>query len=387
MTRLSNQSNATILSERQRILQPLVFEEATVLTRDLPRDTCLKGLLFEITGSIAYLFASGTPLSDSKSIFDNLVENITITIDGSRTVKSVRPWLMRIQQLYASKTLPGRRSSAGAAQVPFPTVEQGFVYGTTGQITTIYEALYLAFENLYAKPGQGREFTWLMTKGTASAEIRIATKGFNALRAFGNTAPVVWNQTTGPVPRAHNIRIGVTTIEQQDVPGPDDKDPAVFSDWKQSTKQVPISGDVNGFQIELNKGNLLQSIQLFVEDGNAGGAALGSGNAPTNTLVTLMKLKINGQQDIKATEFITLQEENRQRYGLVAPISGNVSQLDGSVLWDFTREDDLQTSLDCRAPLVDQVHLVIDTRAGFAFNASKPATVTVMTNEIVMPAA
>ena len=359
-----------ILSERQRRLQPIDFAPATVLTREIPRDTTLKALLFILQGSVGYTFASGTPLSDSKSIFDNLIENITITIDGSRIVKSIRPWMIRIQQLYASKVLPDRRSSAGATATAFPTVEGGFVFGTTGQKTSVYEALMLSFENVFAKVG--KEATWLKTKGTASAEIRIATKGLNSLLAMGNTAPVVFAYQNG------DIKIEVFTIEQQDVPVT-----AIFSDWKQTVKTAPIAGDVTGFLVELNKGNLLQSIQLLCEDGNAGGATLGTGNGLTNLLLTDIALKINGQQDVKSTTFLGLQSENRARFGIVSPISGGVSPLDGSVYWDFTRQGDLTTALDCRAPLVDQVHLSLSTRAGFPFNASKPAMVSIMTNEIV----
>lgn len=374
MAKLTNQPNATILSERQRQLQGIEFAPATVLTRDLPRDTTLKALLFILSGSVKYTFASGTPLSDSKSIFDNLIENITITIDGSRTVKSVRPWLMRVQSLLTTKVLPERRAMAGASAVALPTIEGGFVFGTTGQITSVYEALKLSFENVYAEKGKGREFTWLKTKGVASAEIRIATKGYDSLKALGNTTPLVFDLTVS------KLNIAIFTIEQQDVPVE-----AQFSDWKQTVKSQPISGDVSGFLVEINKGNLLQSIQLFCEDGNAGGVALGSGNAPTNLLLTDLKLKINGQQDVKATTFLALQAENKERYGIVAPVIGGVSAFDGSVLWDFTRENDISTSLDCRAPLVDQVHIELNSRTGFPFNPAKPANVSIMTNEIVMP--
>lgn len=360
-----------ILSERQRRLQPIDFAPATVLTREIPRDTTLKAMLFVLQGSIVATFASGTPLSDSKSIFDNLIENITITIDGSRIVKSIRPWMLRVQQLYASKALPDRRASAGASATAFPTVTGGFLFGTTGQTCSFYEAILMSFENVFAGVGKGREATWLKTKGTASAEIRVATKGYDSLKAFGNTAPVVWS--------APNIRLEVFTVEQQDVPVT-----TVFSDWKQTVKTAPIAGDVTGFLVELNKGNLLQSIQLLCEDGNAGGATLGTGNGLTNLLLTDIALKINGQQDIKSTTFLGLQTENRARFGIIAPVSGGVSQLDGSVYWDFTRENDLSTALDCRAPLVDQVHLSLSSRAGFPFNPAKPAMVTIMTNEIVM---
>lgn len=375
MAKVTNSSNAKILAERQRTLQPIDFAPATVLSRELPRDTCLKALQFTLTGALTTTYASGTPLSDAQSSFDNLVENITITVDGSRIVKSVRPHLMAVQQVFTSKVYPDRRASAGASQAVFPTVEGGFIYGTTGQITTVYETLLLSFENVYASEGKGREGTWLNLKGTSSAEIRVATKGYASLLCFGNTAPVVYS--------AGNLRIEIQTIEQQEV---DSKE--VFADLKQTTKQIQLAGQTNGLLVEINKGNFLQGVMLFCQDGAAGAAGAASGNLATNLLLKDIKLKVNGQQDIKATNFLALQSENRNRFGIVSPVGANVSRLDGVAYLDMLKDDNASTALDCRAPLVDALHLELSSRGGseFSYNSAKPATVTIMTNEIVLPA-
>lgn len=375
MAKVTNASNAKILAERQRTLQPIDFAPATVLSRELPRDTCLKSLLFTLNGSVVTTYGSGTPLADAQSTFDNLVENITVTVDGARIVKSVRPHMMAAQMVLTSKVYPDRRASAGAAQVVQPTVDGGFVYGTTGQVTTVYETLLLSFENVYAMEGKGREMTWLNLKGTSSAEVRVATKGYASLLCFGNTAPVVYS--------AGNLRITIQTVEQQDVQSSE-----VFADLKQTTKQIQIAGQQTGLLIEINKGNFLQGIMLFCQDGAAGAATGATGNLATNFLLNSVKVKVNGQQDIKATDFLSLQSENRNRQGLVSPTVANVSRLDGIAYLDMLKDDDASTALDCRAPLVDALHLELSSRGGteFSYNAAKPATVTIMTNEIVLPA-
>ena len=174
-----------IISERQRILQPVTFAPSTTLTRDLPRDTVLKYLVLRLSGSIVTTYGSGTPVADAQSIFDNLVSRIDIVVNGSRTVKNVRPHLMNMQQLLATAQQNERKASAGASAAAGnnPTVDQGFVYGTTGQTTTAVESVLIPFENIMARVG--KEATWLNLKGVASAEIRFSTQGYSALLGFG----------------------------------------------------------------------------------------------------------------------------------------------------------------------------------------------------------
>src|SRR6185437_11873523 len=124
-------------SERQRQLQQIAFAPSTVLTRDLPRDTVLKGIAFRLSGNVTTTYGSGTPVADANSTFDNLVARIDITVNGNRTVKSVRPIMLARQQLFYTKILGERKSSAGASAATqnLPTTDGGFVFGTTGQVT------------------------------------------------------------------------------------------------------------------------------------------------------------------------------------------------------------------------------------------------------------
>ena len=361
-------------AERQRPLQALTFAESQQLSRDLPRDTVLKSLQFRLSGSVVTTFASGTPVADARSTFDNLISRIDVTVNGSRVVKSVRPHMMRIQQLLTTGILGERRSSAAASAATgnFPTVDAGFTYGTTGQISTAAETIFLPFEHMYCDIGMGRESTWLNLKGASSAEVKLTTAAFSALLGFGNTAPVVYTSST--------FIIDIVTREAQDVP------PQIaFSDWKQTLKNVTFSAETSDSAQDINKGNKLSGIMLFAVDGAAGTTTTASGKLASNLALTKLNLKVNGQTDIKNTRFVDLQAENRAQYGVNAPMASNVSLLDGIVHMNLLARRDITTALDCRQPLVDSVQLFLTTNSASNVSYTNPVNVSIMTEEIVEP--
>jgi hypothetical protein len=361
-------------TERQRVLQALVFAESQQLSRELPRDTVLKSIQLRLSGSVVTTFASGTPVADARSTFDNLITRIDVTVGGSRVVKSVRPHMMRMQQLFATSLLGERRSSAAAAAATgnFPTVDAGFTYGTTTQTTTAAETIYVPFEMIYAEIGMGRESTWLNLKGAPSAELKLTTAAFAALLGFGNTAPVSYSAST--------FVIDIVTTEAQDVPAS-----IFFSDWKQTLKNVQFSAETSDATIDLNKGNKLTGIQLFATDGAAGTATTASGKMASNLALTKLNLKVNGQTDIKSTTFLQLQSENRMRYGINAPMGSNVSLIDGVAHMNMLARKDLTTALDCRQPLVDSVQLILSTAPSGTVSYTNPVNVSIMTEELVVP--
>lgn len=361
-------------AERQRLLQSLAFAENTILSRDLPRDTVLKGINLRLSGGVTTTFASGTPVSNADGAFDNLIPRIDIVVNGSRVVKSVRPVMLRMQQLFHSGTIGERKASAGAALATggLPTVDGGFVYGTTTQITTVAETLYLPFEMIYADTGLGRERTWLNLKGVASAELRLTCAAGAALLGFGNTAPVVYS--------AYTMLVEISTIEAQDVP-PN----VIFSDWKQTTKDILFSAQTTDSPIDINRGNKLAGIFLYCRDGAAGSTTTATGKVPSNLALTTVNLKINGQTDIKKTSFLSLQSENRALYGLNVPLASNISILDGFARMEMLARRDLSTALDLRPPLVDNAQLVVNTNTSANVSYTNPVTVTVMTEEVVEP--
>lgn len=361
-------------AERQRKLQSITFAASSLLSRDLPRDTVLKSIQLRLSGSVVTTFGSGTPVADAFAAFDNIIPRIDVVVNGSRTVKSVRPHLMRVQQLFASGILGERRSSAGAAAATdnFPTVDAGFTYGTTTQLTTCAESIIVSFEHVYCEPGMGREATWLNLKGVASAEVRLTTAAFSALLGFGNTAPVTYSSST--------FIIDVITREAAEVPAN-----VVFSDWKQTTKEITFSAETTDYPIDINRGNKLSGIMLLARDGAAGSATTATGKLASNLAVTKVNLKVNGQQDIKNTDFKALQAENRSYFGVQAPMASNVSFLDGIAYLNLLARKDISTALDCRPPLVDNVQLFINTNNSSNVSYTNPVSVVVMTEEIVEP--
>lgn len=361
-------------TERQRKLQALTFQESQILSRDLPRDTVLKSLQLRLSGSVVTTFASGTPVADAFSTFQNLVPRIDVVVNGSRTVKSISPYLLRMQQLLTTKILGERKSSAGAAAAAGnnPTVDAGFTYGTTTQITTAAETIYLPFEQVFCDLGKGREATWLNLKGAASAELRLTCAAFSSLLGFGNTAPVVYTSST--------FTVDITTIEAQDVPANIN-----FSDWKQTIKELTFAAETTNYAIEINKGNKLSAIALLARDGAAGSTTTATGKLRSNLALRALSLKLNGQIDIKSTTFMNLQAENRSRYGINAPLASNVSLLDGYARMDLIARNDITTALDCRPPAVDNVQLIVDTSNSTDVSYTNPVSVTVLTEEIVEP--
>ena len=359
-----------IISERQRKLQQVPFTASSLISRDLPRDTVLKHLQLRLTGNIVTTFASGTPVADARSTFDNLFPRIDCVINGSRTVKNVRPHLLAMQQLLAVGQNNERAASAGASASVYPTTDGGFVYGTTGQITSVRESILLSFENILAK--EGSEATWLNLKGVSSAEIRFTTAAFSSLLGFGNTAPVVYS--------SNNFVVDIYTIEAQDVAATIN-----FSDWKQTTKEITYSSQVTESLVDINRGNLLQGISFFCLDGAAGSATTASGKLASNLVLTDIKLVLNGQTNVKVTDMASLISENRNRCGIYSPQVSNVSRMDGFAYLDLLRKGDLSTALDVRPPEVDQVQLSLSTNTSSNVSYTNPVSITIMTNEIVNP--
>lgn len=361
-------------AERQRQLQALTFAENQILSRDLPRDTVLKSIQLRLSGSVVTTFASGTPVADAQACFDNIIPRVDVIVNGSRTVKSVRPHLMRIQQLFSSTVLAERRSSAAASAATdnYPTVDAGFTYGTTTQLTTAVESILISFEHVYCEIGMGRESTWLNLKGVASAELRLTCAAFSKLLGFGNTAPVVYSSST--------FIIDIFTREAAEVPSN-----VMFSDWKQTTKEITFSAETTDYPIDINRGNKLSGLMLFVKDGAAGAAGAATGKLASNLGVTKMELKVNGQTSIKSTNFKALQAENRASFGVNAPMASNVSILDGIAYMNLLARKSIDTALDVRPPLVDNVQLFLNTNNSSNVSYTNPVSVTVMTEEIVEP--
>lgn len=361
-------------SERTRKLPQTTFVPSSLLTVNMFRDSVYKSITIRLSGSIVTTFASGTPVADAQSTLDNLVPYISVVVDGSRTVKNVKPHLMHMQQLLLSQVQAERRSSAAAAAAldNLALTDGSFVYGTTGQITTVSESIMIPFEMVYCNPGTGREQTWLNLKGAASAEIKFTTGAYSALLGFGNTAPVVYTSGT--------FVLDVITREAAEVPSN-----VLFSDFKQTTKSITLSAQTTQYAIDINRGNLLAGIMFFCQDGAAGAGGAASGKLASNLALTNILLQLNGQSNVKTTDFKSLQAEMRQQFGIQAPFASSVSRIDGMAYLGLLRSHDISTALPVRPPRVDNVQLYVDSNTSANVTYTSPITITLMTDEIVVP--
>jgi hypothetical protein len=353
-------------AESQRKLQPLTWSGGQIITRELPRDCVLKRLLLRLSGTAVCTFSSGGTIIPTSS-FDSLISRVDVVLNGSRTVKSIRPWLAQMEGLLTSGFIAERKSYGGAAAAYAnnPTVDAGWTPGTTGQPTTIAESIAINFSMVMAE-GDERFSTMLDLRGAASAELRISCATASVLDVSGN---ITFS--------AENFQVEVTTVESP-VAG------FKFSDWRQTTKEVQFSAQVTEQAIDINRGNYLTGLKLFViQDPAAAESTKANCKKPNNNSVTDIKLILNGNRVVKSTTFHNLQAENRMRFGVNAPFGSNVSLLDGFAYLDLLDSRKLRTALDVRPPAVDNVQLLISSRQAAANTNVYPISITIETGEMV----
>lgn len=353
--------------EKQRRLQSVVLTGSGVLSRDIPRDTVLKRIQLRLKGGITTTYGSGTPVARADAIFHSLVNTIQVVCNGSRFVKNVQPHLARMQQFMNTGNFAERGSSAGASESYLPTVNSGFTYGTTGQITTVAESISIPFEFIWTKNESERMMTWLDTRDLASCEIRFVQNPYSSLLSQANTAPVVFSAST--------LQIDITLVEAVGVPKG-----MKFFDFRQGTRDISFSAQTSLFQVEINRGSSLAGLWLYAKDGAAGSTTTATDRLASNALVTDVILKVNGTIDAKATDFLQLQAENRARYGLNANYSSNVSPIDGVAHMNFINES-IKDALNTKEG-VDSLYLYISTNSASYTSYSNAAIVTIQTDEI-----
>lgn len=353
-------------AEKQRKLQPVVLTGSGVLSRDIPKDTVIKRIQLRLKGSITTTFASGTPVSRADGIFNSLINSVQVVINGGRFVKNVIPHLTRMQQFFNTGIMAERGSSAGSSEVYIPTVSSGFTFGTTGQVTTVAESISIPFEFIWAKLESERALTWLDTRAVSSAEIRFVQNPFTSLQSQANTAPVVYSAST--------LQIDITLVEAVGVPTG-----TAFMDFRQTTKDLQFTAQVAQSQVEINRSNSLAGLWFYAKDGAAGSSTTATDRLASNSLVTNLSLKVNGSVDLKSTDFVNLQSENRARYGINAPYASNVSAIDGVAHMNFINNS-IGDAINTKG--VDSLYLFVDTNSTTYTSYTNPAILTIQTDEI-----
>lgn len=180
----------------------------------------------------------------------------------------------------------------------------------------------LPFEFVWSKLESERMLTWFDTRDLSSCEVRLQQNPYTSLQSAANTAPVTYGNST--------LQIAITLVEAVGVPKG-----MKFMDYRQTTKDIPITAQVTNSQVEINRGNALAGLLFYVKNGQAGSSTTATDRLASNELVTDLSLKLNGSVDLKTTTFKLLQAENRARYGVLAQYSSNVTQLDGVAHMNF----------------------------------------------------
>lgn len=275
---------------------------------------------------------------------------------------------MRMQLLFNRGLQARRGSSAGASESYLPTVDTNFVFGTTGQLTTVAEAGWLPFEFIWAVKEEERSLTWLKTKDTTSAEIRFNQNSYGSLQSAANTAPVVYSAST--------LRIDISIVEA----ALNAEEAAVQRfDFRQTTKEVTFTAQTNQQQIEINRDQRLAGVWLYANDGAAGSTTTATDRLPSNNLITDINLKVSGSFDAFLSTFTELQDVNRQEYGINAPYSSNVTAIDGVAHINFIKNS-ISQAMNTKG--LDSLYLFLSTNTSTYVSYSNPAKVFIQTDEI-----
>jgi hypothetical protein len=356
-----------IQTQGRRRLPTEAFAASSQISIKVPCDTAVKRMRVTFSGNVVTTFASGTPVADALSTMDNLMNNVSLKVDGSLNLKNVRPYLQQQLQLLTSGVLAERKSSAGAAAASFnnPTADGAFAYGTTTQISTVRESFDLYFECPFVKPEQ-MAATVLNLQGRSTCELLFSTGAYSALLGFGNTAPVVFS--------SDDFDIDVTLIENRTVP----------KEWRgldyvQSTQSITKSANGTDYREKLPVAQFLAAVALLTRDGAAGSATTATGKVLNSNVIGKVQLSLNGTRTVVDTTFQQLQSDNRAEWGVSSPFASNVSRFDGYAFMTLLKERDMDTALDCsKGNNVDNVELVFDTQA---VSFTNPIQVVIETHE------
>lgn len=344
------------------------WKENQTVEVPLPKDTVLVGLQIRLKGSAKYTFSGGAPAGRSEGAMDSLVEFIEVSTDRLGTIKNMRPHFLHMQQMLSMGTAGERLYSVGAASTDFPTTEGIFTFGTTGQVTSIDETVYLPFEQVFCEPGGfGREETYLNTRRATNVVLRLKCSSLSRLNV-GTVTALAFDSSSA-------FDFEITTVERQDIP-----ETAVFKVWKQIQKSEPFASAVNDKFIEINSENKLSGIMLYTADGSST-----TQKVATNKLIKNMVLKKNGQENLQEISFQALQKANRMDYGVVAPWTGGASRFDGFAHLSQISRREIDSALDTSRAGggVFSLHLAVSTNDGSVVTYTNGAELQIVTEEIL----
>lgn len=360
-------ATAPIKTSRSRLMDDVTF--APSQTRQIPIqcDSVYISINCTLSGAIQVTY-TGTYTASPLTSFDTLVPGIEIRVGGGRVVKNVRPWLVTTKAFFATGNQNPRKSSAGASALnpPVPTVDGGFAVGTSAQYTTVYESIEIFFKDIMAREGM-QDITLLNLSKASTATLTYTFGAYGAVAAANNAA-------TGISYANSTLIVSAYTNEAQNLVGDN------FSDLKETTQTASFGSMVNQLPVQINTGNWIRGIWLMVRNGDAA-------RTLSNTAIGALSLKQSGFTPIQEyPSFLSLQDRNRQQFGINAPLVGGASRIDGVAYMDLLNNRDPNTALDARN--LQNLQLYVSTRAqgAGADYTSYPVELTLQLDEYVKPA-
>jgi hypothetical protein len=354
-------------SRTQRVIAKEPFVNGKLITVPIAKNSCYIGFLIRIVGSVTATWASGTPVAKVEGLMDSILQRIDVTENGKDTFKSLKPHFLAIQDLITQGVENERYAEVGATALTnkHPTTRSGFLFGTTGQVTSVRESVYLPFEQVHCEPGYGREMTWWNTRHPSvnSADLKIQCGNIADILKDGNATAVTYTNV--------DLTIEITAIENKSVP-----ENALFHVWKQTFTEKPFSGQTRDSSIEMPKENYLSGMMFYTKNGDAS-------RTPTNDLIDVYSVRTNGTQYDQTAAFKALQQLNRRENGSTAEFAGGTSRLDGIGFVNFLNERKINSALPAKRALgIDSLDLMINTHS-YATYTPNQAMLNVVFDEII----
>lgn len=380
-----NPQSGFLNAEARRTIGSPVFGAAPSAVQ-VPRDTVLKTILCKLVLSTQVTYAAGSPLTSPQGVFDRICPQVELNVNGNRIIKSIRPHLARLNNLLIAGDVPRRAYSTSAAA---PTVTRAAREWFAGQVaypaTTEYflfnEAFEMYLENPWGYAGS-RFMSELDIRDVASCDLRFYWAAITNLQGDGIGASVTYS--TSPT-----VNVSVQIRENRARPRPEPGQ--VLFDYVETSFARTYTGQANNQQIDLQTGNYLMGLGVYVNDGD-------TNQLPQENLLQQLQLMINGASAIQGpVSHQDLQDSNVSRFGVNSKLgladyastiasTADVQPAKGFAHMNLIRNGDWNTAINTsRQAGVDSIKLQFNTPASSGTDAAtytNALQVTVHTHEI-----
>lgn len=381
-----NPSAGFLNAEARRTLSSPTYGTAPS-TVPVQRDTVLKRMLLKLILTCDVTYGSGSPTTSHQGVFDRICPRVELNVNGNRIVKSVRPHIARLNSMLINGCLPRRAIWTGAAAATVTRAARewyaGVVpYPSSTNFMLFNEAFELSFENPWGYGGS-RYMTELDIRDVASCDLWFYWASLTNLQGDGAGATVTYANSS--------VQVVPQIIENRARPRPEAGQ--VLFDYVETSFSRTYTGQANNQQIDLQTGNYLMGVGMYVNNG-------GATSPPASNLLQQISLMINGSSAIQGpVAQADLLDSNQCRFGVPSPLSPAynststlVSVVDQEPLQGFAhmnlvRNGDWNTAINTsRQAGVDAVKLQFNTPAPTGLDpatyTTNPLQVTVHTHEI-----